>query len=176
MRFLLVHLLRLGALAVLAAGLSGLLAEPLSWRTGMDYFTGDGRAHVGELSVQRCAELTRLHRRQATCAGALVEDAFGELVQFGLVMVLAGGAALFVLERFVSVPRGRHEDAAEAVLLTVAAVAFAAVAAAGLPVGLAGLEAMEAGSGRALLQGGVAALFGAWLALRAVGEWRRLAG
>ena len=77
---------------MLAAGLSGLLAEPVSWKTGKDFFTGDARARVGELSVERCAELTRLHRRQITCAGALVEDQFGELVEHGaLLTAMAGG-------------------------------------------------------------------------------------
>ena len=62
------------------------------------------------------------------------------------------------------------------VMLTAAAVAFAAVAAADLPPGLSGLETLEPGSGRALLQGGLAALFGGWLAVRALERWRHLAG
>ena len=97
MRFLLLLLLRLAALGMLAAGLSGLLAEPVSWKTGMDHFTGDDRARVGELSVERCAALARLHKRQPTCAGALVEDHFGELVEGGLVVTLVASALLVVL-------------------------------------------------------------------------------
>jgi hypothetical protein len=176
MRFLLVRVLRLGALAVLAAGLSGLLAEPVSWRTGMDFFTGDDRARVGELSVERCAELARLHRGQATCAGALMEDHFGELVESGLLATLAGGAVLLLLRRFSLPPRGRAEETVEALLLTLAAVAFAVVAAGDLPDGLAGAAGLLPGAGRALLQGSVAAAFAAWLLAGAVGRWRRLAG
>lgn len=175
MRFLLVHILRLAALAVLAAGLSGLLAEPVSWKTGIDFFTGDSRALVGDLSVERCAELARLHRRQATCAGALVEDHFGELVEFGLVAVLAGGVLLLLLRRVAMPPRGSQELTVEAVLLTVAAVTFAAVAADGLPAGLAGAAGLEPGAGRPLLRGGVAVLLAGWLAARAVQRWRQLA-
>jgi hypothetical protein len=174
MRFLAFHLLRLAALALLAAGLSGLLAEPVSWRTGMDHFNGDERARVGELSVERCAELTRLHRRQVTCAGALVEDHFGELVQSGLLATLAGAAAFLLLGRIQRLPFGRGEAALEALVLTAAAVAFAAVGAADLPDGLAGLPGLVPGSGRWLLRGGVASLFAAWQALRAIGAWRRL--
>jgi hypothetical protein len=176
MRFFLVQLLRLGALLVLASGLSGLLAEPVGWRTGMDYFTGDDRALVGDLSVERCTQLTRLHRRQATCAGALVEDHFGELVEFGLVATLAGGALLLLLRRFSLPPSGRPELVIKAALLTAGVVAFAAVATAALPAGLAGVASLVPGSGRSLLQGGVAVLFGGWLAARAVSRWRQLAG
>jgi hypothetical protein len=174
MRLLAFHLLRFAALALLAFGLSGLLAEPVAWKTGMDYFTGDDRASVSQLSVERCAELTRLHRRQRTCAGALVEDHFGELVQYGLVATLAGAAALLLLGRFLRLPVGRGEAALEALLLTAAAVAFAAVGAADLPEGLAGLPGLLPGSGRSLLRGGVTSLFAAWQALRATGAWRRL--
>jgi hypothetical protein len=174
MRFLLLLCLRLAALGMLATGLSGLLAEPVSWKTGIEHFTGDDRARVGELSVERCAELTRLHKRQRTCAGALVEDHFGELVQAGLVVTLLAGALLVVLERLARGPRDQREATLEAVLLTAAAIAFAAVAAADLPPGLSGLQTLEPGSGRALLEGGVAALFGGWLAVRAVERWRHL--
>jgi hypothetical protein len=176
MRFVLLHALRLGALVLLAAGLSGLLAEPVSWRTGMDFFTGDDRARVGELSVERCAELARLHRGQNTCAGALVEDHFGELVEFGLVASLAGVALFVLLGRLAMPPVGRREETAQAILLTAAAVAFAAVASATLPAGLSGVGTLVPGAGRALLQGGVAALLGGWLASKAVDGWRRLAG
>jgi hypothetical protein len=176
MRLVLVMVLRVGALALLAAGLSGLLAEPVSWTTGMDFFTGDDRARVGELSVERCAELARLHRRQATCAGALVEDHFGELVEHGLLATLAGVALLLLLRRFSLPPRGRPEATAEALLLTGAAVAFAVVAADDLPDGLAGLAGLLPGAGRTLLQGSVAAAFAAWLVAGAVGRWRRLVG
>jgi hypothetical protein len=176
MRFFLTRVLRLGALAVLAAGLSGLLAEPVSWRTGMDFLTGDARVRVGELSVERCAELARLHRRQSTCAGALVEDHFGELVEYGLLATLAGGALLLLLRRFSLPPRGRAEATAEALLHTLAAVAFAVVAAGDLPDGLAGAAALVPGAGRALLLGSVAAAFAAGLLAGAVGRWRRLAG
>jgi hypothetical protein len=176
MRFLLTRVLRFGALAVLAAGLSGLLAEPVSWKTGRDFFTGDDRARVGELSVERCAELARLHRRQATCAGALVEDHFGELVEYGLLGTLAGGALLLLLRRLSLPPRGRAEGTAEALLLTLAAVAFAVVAAGDLPDGLAGAAGLLPGAGRALLQGSVAAAFAAWLLAQAIARWRRLDG
>lgn len=174
MRFVLPHALHLAALALLAAGLSGLLAEPVSWRTGMDFFTGDDRPRVAELSVERCAELSRLHRRQATCAGALVEDHFGELVEYGLVAALAGAALLILLRRFAMPPADRRQETARSILLTAAAVAFAAAAVAELPVGLSGMGSLEPGAGRSLLQGGVAALFGAWLAAQAVDGWRRL--
>jgi hypothetical protein len=176
MRFLLLLLLRLAALGMLAAGLSGLLAEPVSWRTGMDHFTGDDRARVGELSVERCAELARLHKRQPTCAGALVEDHFGELVEAGLVVTLVASALLVLLGRFARAPHDQKEETLEAVLVTAAAIAFASVAAADLPSGLSGLQRLTPGSGRALLQGGVATVFGGWLAARAVGCWRHLAG
>ena len=176
MRFLLTRVLRLGALAVLAAGLSGLLAEPVSWKAGMDFLTGDDRARVGELSVERCAELARLHRGQATCAGALVEDHFGELVQFGLLATLAGAVLVTLLGRFAMPPRDRGEETVQAILLTAAAVAFAAVAVAALPAGLSGAGSLEPGAGRSLLQGAVAALFGGWLAVQAVDGWRRLVG
>jgi hypothetical protein len=176
MRFLLLLLLRLAALGMLAAGLSGLLAEPVSWKTGMDHFTGDDRARVGELAVERCADLTRLHRDQRTCAGALVEDHFGELVEAGLVVTLAAGALLLALGRFSQAPHDQKEATLEAVLFTAAAVAFAAAAAADLPAGLSGLKTLEPGSGRPLLQGGVAALFGGWLGTRAVSCWRHLVG
>jgi hypothetical protein len=176
MRFLLLLCLRLAVLGMLAAGLSGLLAEPVNWKTGMDYFTGDDRALVSGLSVERCAELARLHKRQKTCAGALVEDHFGELVEAGLVVTLLAGALLLVLGRFARGPRDQKEETIEAVLLTAAAVAFAAAAAADLPTGLSGIETLAPGSGRALLQGGVAALFGGWLGVRAIGSWRHLAG
>jgi len=176
MRFLLVLVLRLAALGMLATGLSGLLAEPVSWKTSMDHFTGDDRARAGELSVERCAELVRLHRRQRTCAGALVEDHFGELVEAGLVVTLLAGALLALLGRFARAPHDQKEATLEALLITAAAVAFASVAAADLPASLAGLQSLAPGSGRALLQGGVAALFGGWLGTRAVGCWRHLAG
>jgi hypothetical protein len=176
MCFLVVHALRLAALAVQAAGLSGLLDEPVSWKTGMDFFTGDSRALVGDLSVERCAELARLHRRQATCAGALVEDHFGELVEFGLVAVQAGGALLLLLRRVAMPPSGARELTVAAALLTVAAVAFAAVAAADLPAGFAGAAGLEPGAGRPLLRGGVAVPFAGWLAAQAVQRWRQLAG
>lgn len=175
MRFFLVQVLRFAAFAVLAAGLSGLLAEPVSWKTGRDFFTGDGRTLVGELSVERCAELTRLHRRQPTCAGALVEDRFGELVQFGLVAVAVGGALLLLLRGFAMPAHGSQELTVEAVLLTVVVVAFAAVAATELPAGLGGAAGLEPGAGRPLLRGGVAAVFAGWLAARAVQRWRQLA-
>jgi hypothetical protein len=129
MRYLLLHLLRLGALAALASGLSGLLAEPVSWRTGVDFITGDARAQVGQVSVERCAELTRLHRRQPTCAGALVEERFDELVRSGLLATLAAAAALVLLGRFTMPPEDGQQATVEAVLLTAAVVAFAAVAA-----------------------------------------------
>ena len=176
MRFLLLLAMRLAALGMLATGLSGLLAEPVSWKTGMDHFTGDDRARAGELSVERCAELTRLHKRQATCAGALVEDHFGELVEAGLVVTLLAGGLLVVLGRFARAPHDQKEATLEAVLITAAAIAFASVAAADLPPGLSGLQSLAPGSGRALLQGGVAALFGGWLGTRAIGCWRHLAG
>jgi len=176
MRFLLTRVVRLGALAVLAAGLSGLLAEPVSWRTGMDFFTGDDRARVGELSVERCAELARIHRGQSTCAGALVEDHFGELVESGLLASLIGGTLLLLLRRFSLPPHGRLEVVGEALLLTLAAVAFAVVAAGQLPDGLAGAAGLRPGAGRSLLQGVVATAFGAWLLAQALGRWRRLAG
>ncbi len=176
MRFLLLLGLRLAALGMLATGLSGLLAEPVSWKTGMDHFSGDSRARVGELSVERCAELTRLHRRQGTCAGALVEDHFGELVEAGLVVSLVASALLIVLGRFARPSQGKKEETVEAVLFTAAAIAFASVAVADLPTGLSGLQRLEPGSGRALLQGGVAAIFGGWLAARAAGCWRHLLG
>jgi hypothetical protein len=175
MGFLLLHALRIGALALLAAGLSGLLAEPVSWRTGMDHFAGDARARVGEVSVERCAELARLHRRQVTCAGALVEDQFDELVRFGLGATLAAGAALVLLRRVTMPPRDRTQAVVEALVLTAAVVAFAAVAAADLPAGLAGVAGLEPGSGRSLLQGGVSAVLGALLLAQAVNRWRRLA-
>jgi len=176
MRLLLLELLRLGALALLAAGLSGLLAEPLSRRTGMDHFTGDDRALVAGLSVERCAQLVKLHRGQRTCAGALVEDHFGELVQGGLVAVVAAGVLLVLLRRLAMPPVGRSEELVEAILLTAAALLFAALATTDLPAGVAGLRGLEPGSGRALLHGGVAALFAAGLGAPAVGWWRRLAG
>ena len=176
MRFLLLLALRLAALGMLATGLSGLLAEPVSWKTGTDHFAGDDRARAGELSVERCAELTRLHKRQGTCAGALVEDHFGELVEFGLVVTVLAGALLLVLGRLARAPHDQKEATLEALLLTAAAVTFAAVAAADLPPGLSGLRTLAPGSGRALLQGGVAALFGGWLGTRAIGCWRHLAG
>jgi hypothetical protein len=176
MRFLLVRVLRLGALAVLAAGLSGLLAEPVSWWTGRDFFTGDDRARVGDLSVERCAQLTRLHRGQATCAGALMEDHFGELVEYGLLATAAGGALLLLLRHLSLPPRGRAEETVEALLLTLAAVAFAVVAAGDLPDGLVGAAGLLPGAGRALLQGFVAAAFATGLLTGAVGRWRRLAG
>ena len=176
MRFFLVQVLRVAALAVVAAGLSGLLAEPASWKTGKDFFTGDSRALVGGLSMERCAELVRLHRRQATCAGALVEDQFGELVEYGLVAALAGGALLLLLRGYAMPAHGSQEVTVEAVLFTVAAVAFAAVAAAELPAGLGGLASLEPGAGRSLLRGGVAVTFAGWLGTRAIGCWRHLAG
>ena len=176
MRFLLLHLLRLGALASLAAGLSGLLAEPVSWRTGMDFITGDARAAVGEVSVERCAELVRAHRRQLTCAGALVEDRLDDLVRRGLVATLAAGALLVLVGRLAWSPGDRSQATVEALLLTAATVAVAAVAAAELPAGLAGTEGLVPGAGRALLQGGAAAVLGALLLAQAVNRWQRLAG
>jgi hypothetical protein len=92
------------------------------------------------------------------------------------VVTLLAGALLLVLGRFARGPSDQKEETLEAVLLTAAAVAFAAAAAADLPTGLSGIERLAPGSGRALLQGGVAALFGGWLAVRAIGRWRHLAG
>jgi hypothetical protein len=167
--------LRLAALGVFLLGLSRLLAEPVSWKTGRDFFTGDERAAAAALPVERCAELVRLHRRQVTCAGAAMEEAFGELVQFGLLATLLAGAALILLRRFGRPARGTAEATLEALLLTAGAVGLAAVAAASLPAGLAGMGGLEPGAGRPLLQGGLAALGAAWLALHALAAWRHLA-
>jgi hypothetical protein len=175
MRHLLLQLLRLGALAVLGAGLSGLLAEPVSWKTGTDYLTGDARAQVGALPVERCAELSRAHPRQRTCAEALVEERLGELVQSGAVATLAAGAVLLLLRRSMGPPRDRRQATVEAIVLTAAVVAFAAVAAAELPAGLAGTAGREPGAGRYLLRGVVAAILGGQLLARAVNRWRGLA-
>jgi hypothetical protein len=176
MRFLFHELLRLAALALFAAGLSGLLAEPISWKTGTEYLSGDSRAQVDGLSVERCRDLARLHPGKRTCADALVEDHFGELVQYGLVATIAGGVLLLVAGRGRIAPGGHGEKLLHAVLIVGAAVFFAAGAAAALPPGLSGRGELVPGSGRLLLQGAVSALFAALLASEGLSAVRGLTG
>jgi hypothetical protein len=170
---LLLRLLRLGTVLVAAAGLAGLLAEPVSWRTGRDYLAGDSRPRAAGLSVDRCLELAHRHRAR-TCADALVEHDFGELVEYGLVMLVAGVVAAALLGRLIPPPLDRPAVLAELVVAAAGAVAFAAVAAASLPEGLAGLDGLEPGSGRVLLQGAVGGAGAAWLAWRALAAARSL--
>jgi hypothetical protein len=174
MRFLIHELIRLAALALFAAGLAGLLAEPVSWKTGMDYFTGDDRALVPGLSVERCQQLPHLHPGTRTCADALVEDHFGELVEAGLLATLAGGAVLLWTGRRRRAASGRAEQVLRALLAGCGAVAFAALAAFSLPAGLAGRAGLLPGSGRMLLEGGVAALAAAVQAAELVAAVRGL--
>ena len=102
--------LRVGRLAMtwlMLAGLAGFLAEPIAWLVGRDFFVGDERFVA--VTPERCLELMKLHRLNE-CNAALMEDHFGELVQFGLAAAILALVALWGLRailRRIDPMRGR---------------------------------------------------------------------
>jgi hypothetical protein len=150
-----VQAMRLGALALLVTGLSGLLAEPVGRVSGMDFFFGDERPLADALSAERCAQLLRLQRGQPTCADALVEHHYGEMVEYGLVAAILGAVALAALRRIRRhvEPVGPRRARLDAFAGGAGAVGFAVLAAMELPAGLRGVLAHAPGAGRPLFSG-----------------------
>jgi hypothetical protein len=169
---LIVQALRLGALALLVTGLSGLLAEPVGRIAGMDFFFGDERPLAERLSTERCAQLLRLQPGQPTCADALVEHHYGEMVESGLVAAILGALALAALRRIRGhvEPVGARRARLDAFTAGAGALGFVVLAALDLPAGLRGALAHAPGAGRPLFSGaaaGVLALLLAWTLARA---------
>jgi hypothetical protein len=165
---------RLGALGLLVAGLSGFLAEPVGRLTGMDFFFGDERPMAATLGEARCARLLELQRGQHTCADALVEHHYGELVEYGLVATLLGALGLAVvswMRRSVE-PTGLPAARLELLASVAGALAFLALALSELQPAL-GARGLAPGSGRPLLQVLVFGAAGILLVVQASRRFRR---
>lgn len=172
--FLLVYLrvAQLGGAGLVSLGLAGILAEPASWLFGMDFIAGQER--LRQFTPERCAYLTQPGFGQPDCATGAVYHAFGETVEYGLVVAVFGlvvwGAHTWWLSRLGPTP---YDALLRRAYLTIGAIVFLAGTSLFLPLGIANaLTAPNLGAGRALLVGLVAAAFFAAYALRLRGELR----
>ncbi len=152
---------QLGGLGLLALGLGGLLAEPASWLFGMDFIAGDQRLRT--FSPERCAYLTEPRFHQPNCASGAVYHSFGDTVEYGLVIAIAGGLVFaFHTWWLRRVGAGEYDGFTRRAYLAIGSVVFLAGAALFLPTGVASvLVDPRLGGGRALLVGLVAAAFAA---------------
>ncbi|MDB4971099.1 MAG: hypothetical protein JWN44_6788 [Myxococcales bacterium] len=151
--------LRLGRVVLtwlFAMGLAGFLAEPIAWLVGRDFFVGDERFVA--VTPARCLQLMKLHRAMPTCNAALMEDHFGELVQFGLVIAVAAALALWAFHAVVQrLDPLRGQARLDAWTARIGAALFLALALSSLARALRSIAAdPQNGGGRHLVEGIVA--------------------
>jgi hypothetical protein len=165
-------LVPVGAVFLLAIGLSGLLADGLGLAFGKSFVAGDAPGVT--YTAKRCAQYLSFEPHARTCAEAAIAHHFGEVVWYRIaagvlgVVVLAGWA----LERRRSRGRLRGGTLGRSFPLTVGAALAAAAAAALLFLGSAGaITGHYDGTGNPLSGGLVAALLAA---IFGVALWREL--
>jgi hypothetical protein len=161
-----------GAVFLLAIGLSGLLADTFGRVFGTAFVAGDAPGVT--YTAERCAQLLSFEPQARSCEEAAIAHHFGEVVSYRLaagalgVLVLAGWAVWRRRTR----ERLRRGALGRSFALTVGAALAAAAAAALLFLGAAGpITGHYDGTGNPLSGGLVSALLAG---IFAVALWREL--
>ena len=170
LRQLVSRAVRLGAIALVAIGVSGVVAGFLGATVGTRFVAGDPPGT--RYSATRCADFREYEPGARTCEQAATAHHFGEIVDYRLAAGLLGvgvlGAIGVVRRR---TPSLFARDALPAAFEeTVAATAFSMAALAMAGVGVDQITAGGAGAGNLISGAFVAAIAALWFARRFLHE------